>query len=102
MPLLLIDLILGFVCLYFGYQIYFRNKFDFINDFAEKRRKGVVGEDYAKKIGKIFLIMGNFFIGVALIFIVIKVVKFLIISLFFLVGLTILLLIFNAVKNKFR
>lgn len=102
MVFFLIDLLLGFVCLYLGYQIYFRGKFDIINDFIEQKKQGVVGEDYAKKIGKIFLIMGNLFIAVALIFLIIKIVKFMIFALFFLVGLTLVLLIINAIKNKFR
>lgn len=102
MPFMLIALILGFVCNYLGYQIYYKNRFDFINDFMEQKRQGVVGDHYAKGVGKIFLIIGNLFLGIVIIFLVIKVVKFMIASLFFLVGLLILLLIFNSIKNKLK
>lgn len=97
-----LDLLVAFLCLYFGFQIYFRGRFDFINDYMEEKRQGVVGENYAKKVGKILFIMGILFLIVGIIFIVIKVIQFLISAMFFLAGLMILSLVYNRIKNKFR
>lgn len=102
MPFLVIDLLLGIVCTYLGYQIYFKGRFDFINNYIEEKRQGVVGENYARKVGKIFFVMGNLFFLVGIIFIVIKVVQFLITAVFVLVGIMIISLIYNRVKNKFK
>ena len=53
--------ILGLVFLLFGYFIYFRKKYDLINDFEAEFRAGRKDERYAERVG-----LTEFIIGVVL------------------------------------
>lgn len=43
----------------FGYLIYFKQKYNLINDFKEDYKAGRKDEDYAKKVGLIEMIVGT-------------------------------------------
>lgn len=49
---------LGLAFLLFGYFIYFRGKYDLINDFKAEFKAGRKGEDYARRVGRIELFLG--------------------------------------------
>ncbi len=46
-------IILGLAFLVFGYFIYFRKKYDLINDFKAEREAGRKGDQYARRVGLI-------------------------------------------------
>ena len=46
----------GLVFLFFGYKIYFKKSYDLINGFNKAYKKGLKDENYAKKVGKIYLL----------------------------------------------
>lgn len=46
----------GLVFLFFGYKIYFKKSYDLINGFEKDYKKGLKDENYAKKVGKIYLL----------------------------------------------
>ena len=52
---LMLDLT-GLVFLFFGYKIYFKKSYDLINGFNKAYKKGLKDENYAKKVGKIYLL----------------------------------------------
>lgn len=59
----IIILILAIFFIFFGYNIYFRKKYNLINNFEKDYKNGLKNEKYAKKVGLIELILGiNFFI----------------------------------------
>ena len=47
----------GLVFLFFGYKIYFKKSYDLINGFNKAYKKGLKNENYAKKVGKIYLLV---------------------------------------------
>lgn len=47
----------GLVFLFFGYKIYFKKSYDLINGFNKAYKKGLKDENYAKKVGKIYLLI---------------------------------------------
>lgn len=47
----------GLVFLFFGYKIYFKKSYDLINGFNKAYKKGLKDENYAKKVGKIYLLV---------------------------------------------
>lgn len=51
-------ILLGLACLLFGYFIYFKKKYNLINDFEAQRKAGLKTEAYAKKVG-----LAEFLIG---------------------------------------
>ncbi|HKL41292.1 MAG TPA: DUF3784 domain-containing protein [Clostridia bacterium] len=62
----LVLLILGLTLFGFGYFIFFKKKYDLINNFKEDLKLNRFGENYAKRIGLIELIWGIIFIGLFL------------------------------------
>lgn len=47
----------GLVFLIFGYKIYFKKSYDLINGFNKAYKKGLKDENYAKRVGKIYLLV---------------------------------------------
>ena len=59
----IISLILAIFFIFFGYNIYFRKKYNLINNFEKDYKNGLKNEKYAKRVGLIELILGiSFFI----------------------------------------
>lgn len=54
----IISLILAIAFVFFGYNIYFRKKYNLINNFEKDYKNGLKNEKYAKKVGLIELILG--------------------------------------------
>ena len=54
----IISLILDIFFIFFGYNIYFRKKYNLINNFEKDYKNGLKNEKYAKKVGLIELILG--------------------------------------------
>lgn len=54
----IISLILSIFFIFFGYNIYFRKKYNLINNFEKDYKNGLKNEKYAKKVGLIELILG--------------------------------------------
>ena len=54
----IISLILAIAFIFFGYNIYFRKKYNLINNFEKDYKNGLKNEKYAKKVGLIELILG--------------------------------------------
>ena len=51
-------IILGVISLYYGYNIFFKKKYDLINDFEAEFKAGRKTEKYAKRIGIIEFVIG--------------------------------------------
>lgn len=47
----------GLVFLFFGYKIYFKKSYDLINGFNKAYKKGLKDENYAIRVGKIYLLV---------------------------------------------
>lgn len=59
----IISLILAIAFISFGFNIYFKKKYNLINNFEKDYKNGLKDENYAKKVGLIELILGiSFFI----------------------------------------
>ncbi|MDU6546542.1 DUF3784 domain-containing protein [Anaerococcus vaginalis] len=59
----IISLILVIAFIFFGFNIYFKKKYNLINNFEKDYKNGLKDENYAKKVGLIELILGiSFFI----------------------------------------
>lgn len=59
----IISLILAIAFIFLGFNIYFKKKYNFINNFEKDYKNGLKDENYAKKVGLIELILGiSFFI----------------------------------------
>ncbi|MDU3687130.1 MAG: DUF3784 domain-containing protein [Anaerococcus hydrogenalis] len=54
----IISLILAIFFIFFGYNIYFRKKYNLINNFEKDYKNGLKNEKYAKRVGLIELILG--------------------------------------------
>ncbi len=54
----IVTAVLGLAFLLFGYFIFFRRKYDLINDFKAEYEAGRKGEDYARRVGLIELVFG--------------------------------------------
>ena len=54
----IISLILAITFISFGFNIYFKKKYNFINNFKKDYKNGLKDEKYAKKVGLIELILG--------------------------------------------
>ena len=61
------SIMLGFVCLLFGYFIYFRRQYHLINGFEADYREGRKDESYAKRIGFIEFVIGIALLAVGII-----------------------------------
>lgn len=57
----IISLILAIAFIFFGFNIYFRKKYNLINNFEKDYKNGLKNENYAKKVGLIELIIGILF-----------------------------------------
>lgn len=51
-------IILGVISLYYGYNIFFKKKYDLINDFEAEFKAGRKTEKYAERIGIIEFVLG--------------------------------------------
>lgn len=58
----IISLILALAFIFFGYNIYFKKKYQLINNFEKDYKNGLKYEEYAKKVGLIELILGILFL----------------------------------------
>ena len=59
MPALkIIVILLGLAFTLFGYFIYFRKKYNLINDFEADFKAGRKNEDYAKRVGMVEFVIG--------------------------------------------
>ncbi|QQN56499.1 DUF3784 domain-containing protein [Anaerococcus obesiensis] len=58
----IISLILAIAFIFFGFNIYFKKKYNFINNFRKDYKNGLKDENYAKKVGLIELILGILFL----------------------------------------
>ena len=54
----IVTALLGLAFLLFGYFIFFRRKYDLINDFKAEYEAGRKGEDYARRVGLIEFVLG--------------------------------------------
>ena len=54
----IVTAVLGLAFLLFGYFIFFRRKYDLINDFKAEYEAGRKGEDYARRVGLIEFVLG--------------------------------------------
>lgn len=54
----MISVLLGLAFILFGYFICFREKYDLINGFEADFKMGRKNEDYAKRVGKVYLGIG--------------------------------------------
>lgn len=54
----IILIVLGATFSIFGYLIYFKKKYNLINDYEANRKAGKKTESYARKIGLIELLLG--------------------------------------------
>lgn len=51
-------IILGVISLYYGYNIFFKKKYNLINDFEAEFKAGRKTEKYAERIGIIEFVIG--------------------------------------------
>ena len=54
----IIAVLLGLAFTLFGYFIYFREKYNLINDFEADFKAGRKNEDYAKRVGMVEFVIG--------------------------------------------
>lgn len=54
----IILIMLGITAIMFGYEIYFKKKYNLINSFKEDYKNGRKTELYAKKVGLIEFVLG--------------------------------------------
>ena len=52
-------IILGVISLYYGYNIFFKKKYDLINDFEAEFKAGRKREKYAERIGIVEFVLGT-------------------------------------------
>lgn len=63
----IITVLLGFASTLFGYFIYFKKKYNLINDFEAEFKAGKKDELYAKRVGMIEFVFGIIFLIVGII-----------------------------------
>lgn len=68
----MILILLGVAFITFGYLIYFKGKYNLINDFEADFKSGRKTKVYAKKVGLIELIVGIIFILIGILVLIIK------------------------------
>ena len=68
----IILIVVGLAFTIFGYLIYFKEKYNLINDFDKNYRYGRKTKSYAKKVGFIEFIIGIFFVIVGICLIISK------------------------------
>lgn len=66
----IIAVVWGIIFLLFGYFIYFKKKYDLINDFKEDFEAKRKNEQYAKRVGLIEFIVGAVLLVVGIILII--------------------------------
>ncbi|EEU12185.1 DUF3784 domain-containing protein [Anaerococcus vaginalis] len=57
----IISLILAIAFVFFGFNIYFKKKYNLINNFEKDYKNGLKDENHAKNVGLIELIIGILF-----------------------------------------
>ena len=65
-------IVVGGAFITFGYLIYFKEKYNLINDFEADNKSEKKSESYAKKVGLIELIIGIIFVLIGILVIIIK------------------------------
>lgn len=70
LKIILIMLGVGFTA--FGYEIYFRKKYNLINGFKEDLKNGRKTESYAKKVGLTEFVLGIVLVAIAICLVVVK------------------------------
>jgi len=95
-------ILLGILFIIFGYSIYFKNKYDLINNFKNDKSIGKYSDDYALRVGFIEFWSGIFFICIAVVGFIISQKIFSIISLIICVTFIIIALVLNNVKSQHK
>ncbi len=54
----MLTVVLGLAFLVFGYFIYFKKKYNLINDFEAEYKAGRKNEEYAKRVGMVEFVVG--------------------------------------------
>lgn len=65
-------ILVGLAFIIFGYLIYFKEKYNLINDFESDFKSGRKTESYAKKVGLTEFIIGIIFVLIGIVVIIIK------------------------------
>lgn len=95
-------ILVGILFIIFGYLIYFKNKYDLINNFKNDKSIGKYSDDYALRVGFIEFWSGIFFICIGVVGFIISQKVFSIISLIICVTFAIIILVVNSVKSKHK
>ena len=95
-------LFLGILFTIFGYLIYFRKKYNLINNFVTDRKLGKYSNDYAKRIGIIEFVSGIILMGLGFINVIIGQKTFSLTSLLLCLSSPIIILIVNSIKSKVK
>ena len=64
------SIVIGLMCLLFGYFIYFKKQYNLINDFEADYREGRKDENYAKKVGLIEFVIGIVLLAIGVVLII--------------------------------
>lgn len=94
----IILILIGLVFISFGYVIWFKEKYNLINNFQEDRENGKFNDSFAKRVGKIEFIGGIACFALGIITMFLNDV-FTLISFIFCIVSIIAALIFNQVKS---
>lgn len=97
----LILIIIGLVFIGFGYAIWFKGKYDLINNFQNDKRNGKLNDSYAARVGKIEFIGGLACFALGIITMFLNDV-FILISFIFCIVCIIAALIYNQTKSVKR
>ena len=92
----IINIILGIVFAAFGYRIYYIGEYGYINDFELQKEKGLVTDEWARVLGKIFLIIGTLLILSGIAGFIFRIVKLI----FSMSGIIIILFIVLMIRNR--
>ena len=65
-----LTVVLGLAFVLFGYFIYFKKKYNLINDFEAEYKAGRKNEEYAKRVGMIEFVFGIVLLTAGLVLIV--------------------------------
>jgi len=93
----IILILIGLVFIGFGYAIWFKEKYNLINNFQKDKKNGKLNDSFAKKVGKIEFIGGIACFALGIITMFLNDVSTLISFIFCIVSI-IAALIFNQVK----
>jgi hypothetical protein len=94
----IILILIGLVFIGFGYAIWFKKKYNLINNFENDKKNGKLDDSFAKRVGKIEFIGGIICFALGIITIFLN-DSFALISFVFCIVSIIAALIFNQVKS---